>query len=166
MRIVNIDIVLISGLFLLEHVGFNASNRSFQGHVVLRSDTARVFPLLSILLFALLLLPKLLEGNNVFTLLLKNQFIDLFFNLRFHSFLIQLGWVNNYLIALIMIMVHQHELVIVDLMNVVEDHQAEGKCVENVQKLVTREVLIDRQIQGGHEPVLHEITLTERIIKA
>jgi hypothetical protein len=72
----------------------------------LRSDTALVFPLLSVLLFALLLLPKLLEGNNVFTLLLKNQFIDLFLNLHFHPFLIQFGWINNYLIAFIMIMVH------------------------------------------------------------
>ena len=47
----------------------------------------------------------------------------------------------------------------------VEDHQAEGEGIEDVQELVGLEVVVGRQLKRGDELVLEEAGLVEGVVE-
>jgi hypothetical protein len=104
--IITCTILTVSHLFLIPiflilllsfiHIRFDPTNSRLECHVMLWSESARVFPLFCILLLALLLLPELFECHNVFTLLLIDQFVNFFLNLKSKIFLIELVRINQH----------------------------------------------------------------------
>ena len=157
--------------FFVRHISFNPSDSGLERHVMLWSEATGVLPLLCILLFVLLLLPQLLECDDVLTLLLIYELIHLLFNLRSQIFLVELPWINKhwYFYWLLRIDINVGKrlllLFIVYLLHVVENHQAEGEGVEYVQELVAWKILINRQVQGCDEAILQVFTIFEWIIQ-
>jgi hypothetical protein len=57
-------------------------------------------------------------------------------------------------------------LILVHLIDVLKDHQAEGQGVEHVQELILLEVVISWQLQRGDEFVLQEARFAEGVVEA
>jgi transposase len=53
----------------------------------------------------------------------------------------------------------------VEFLNVVKYHEAEGKSVKKIQKLIGRKVLVSRQLQASYELILQELSSFETITK-
>lgn len=56
--------------------------------------------------------------------------------------------------------------VVMRLLNGVNDHYAEGERIQDVKELVASEVVVGRQLQGGNELILEELTVLVRCVKA
>jgi ABC-type Na+ efflux pump permease subunit len=55
--------------------------------------------------------------------------------------------------------------IFVELLELVEDHRAEGKRVKHVREVVVRETVVDREIQKRNETILLETVLSVGIIE-
>lgn len=118
-----------------------------------RSKSRLILVFLSVLLFTLFLISKLLECHNIFRLLLENEPIDFFFYLNFNLSFVYLNHlqtvyttvrriflivVPSLLILLLLVFFHAFDLI--------EYHKAEGECIQDIKELVGVEVVVSGQL--------------------
>jgi hypothetical protein len=98
---------------------------------MLRGEAALVLPLIGVELLALLLLPELLEHDDVLALLLEDQLVYLLLDLRLHVLLVEHDVAVIVVVAAAVVQ-GQCLLLVVELLDVVEHHQPEGERVKHV----------------------------------
>ena len=106
---------------------------------MLRRDATGVLPLLVVLLLALFLLPELLESHDVLTLLLIDQVVHLLLNARLHIPLVELlgiyhhrRYIKMLLRAVVWVSKSFLLLFLIDFLDVVKNHKAEGESIKDI----------------------------------
>lgn len=119
-------------------------------------------PVPSLLLFVkapLLLLRDLLDGHDVLCVLLIYKFVNLLLQLVLDLALLVL--VVKLFLSLLLFFLFRFVL-----LNMVEDHNAEGEGVQYVQILVFRKFVVCRELQTRDEVVLLYAVVNKRLVEA
>lgn len=131
-------------------------NGGLSSHVVLRSEPLGVLVLLLVLQALDLFFEDFLHSHYVLVAFLVQQPVDLF----------QQRFLDVRLLLLVddpgglrgeTLLVGDAGVLGLQLLDVVEDHQAEGEGVQDIQELVAREVHVGWQLQRGDELVLERL---------